>query len=554
MAKIGIFLILWAAAGIAQDQPPTDGPAPGSIAGRVTDAGTGSPMPEVDVYANRGARDELHAVTDAQGRYAIRGLEAGQYRVSAMAPSPVGHGFGASASRQVSLAAGQELAAIDFHLVAFASVTGRVVDQNNEPVPGLTVFLVAREYSGGVLRAVFARSSLTDDRGDYRLERIPAGRGYFILAQRFPRDLDAISNAPLDPKLRRPAVVPTYYPNGANMDNGQALVLAPGEHREGVDIHLVRSPSLCVEAVLEGASGPSDLHFNIAETQPASGASGDGAFYMRMPHGVSGRDGKVRICDLHPGQYELSATEYGAEPQSPASMFGAVVLNIADQDLRGVRLVTRPRLVLPGEVVWDGAAPVNPPAAEVNIRVQPITRTGDAALFAGVNVPLPGEFSLPGVLMDEYLVRITRVPTGMYIKDVTYGGHSIWNLTLRPGTATADPSLRVVVARDGGTLTARVTDKDGNPVGDTTVVAMPAAADSEAILAATMLTGKTDQFGAYTSSTLAPGKYYVLAPMTAVDKSPESIARLWRARTAAYEVEVPPNGTGAAMLVPKAIE
>src|SRR5580698_7774916 len=125
--KLWIFAILPLAA-IAQDPPP--GPTQGSIAGTVADSGTNAPMAEVDVYVNRGSQKELHAVTDAQGHYSIRGIEAGQYRVSANAPSPIGRGFGANATRQVSLAAGQELASIDFHLVSYASVSGKVVDQN----------------------------------------------------------------------------------------------------------------------------------------------------------------------------------------------------------------------------------------------------------------------------------------------------------------------------------------------------------------------------------------------------------------------------------------
>src|ERR1700722_15619037 len=119
--KLWILAVLPLAA-IAQDPPP--GPTQGSIAGTVADSGTNAPMAEVDVYVNRGSQKELHAVTDAQGHYAIRGVDAGQYSVSATGPSPVGRGFGANATGQVSLGAGQELASIDFHLVSYASLSG----------------------------------------------------------------------------------------------------------------------------------------------------------------------------------------------------------------------------------------------------------------------------------------------------------------------------------------------------------------------------------------------------------------------------------------------
>lgn len=551
--------LLWtlaiAAAALAQDHPPENAPPPGSISGTVTDAGTGAPMGEVEVSLNRSSRGSMSVKTDAQGHYSIRGVDPGNYRVTAQAPAPTGRGFGAYATRQIVLRAAQDLGNIDFHLASYASVTGKVVDQNREPVTGITVFLVAREYSSGVLRSFFVSGGSTDDRGQYIVQRATPGRAYYLVAMRLDRNLEAISNAPLDPKLRRPAVIPTFYPNGAKMADGQAIVLGPGEHREGADIQLVRTPSYCVEAVLEGASGPSDLRFEIREGQPTSGQSGDGGFFIAEPGGNAGADGKVRICNLHPGQYELSATEFGSEPRSPASLFGSMALNIVDEDLKGLRLVAHPRIAIPGEVVWDGPAPVDPPSVKLNISVQPITHSGEAATFNGADAQLPGDFTMPGLLVDDYSMRINRVPTGMYVKDIVYGGHSVLNQVMRPGSATTnDPKMRVVIARDGGTVAARVADKDGNPSGDTPVVVIPASADSEAMLAATMINGRTDQYGAYTSSTVPPGKYYVLAPEAVVDKSPECVDRLWRARTSAAEVEVPPNGSGAATLTPKRIE
>jgi hypothetical protein len=44
---------------------------------------------------------------------------------------------------------------VDIHLVIYGRVRGKVVDQNKEPVPGVRVILVAREYFFGALRAVF---------------------------------------------------------------------------------------------------------------------------------------------------------------------------------------------------------------------------------------------------------------------------------------------------------------------------------------------------------------------------------------------------------------
>ncbi|HTW82486.1 MAG TPA: carboxypeptidase regulatory-like domain-containing protein [Candidatus Sulfotelmatobacter sp.] len=50
------------------------------VAGHVTDQTTGQPLPHVKVTAV-GAKT-LHAVTDADGAYTLRGVPAGHYRVT----------------------------------------------------------------------------------------------------------------------------------------------------------------------------------------------------------------------------------------------------------------------------------------------------------------------------------------------------------------------------------------------------------------------------------------------------------------------------------------
>jgi hypothetical protein len=112
----------------------------------------------------------------------------------------------------------------------------------------------------------------------------------------------------------------------------------------------------------------------------------------------------------------------------------------------------------------------------------------------------------------------------------------------------------VIVGHDGGTLSTQVADKDGNPIGDAHLVVIPANAASEAMVSQTMILGETNQDGLYSTPSLAPGKYYVLALNAPVDDSPECIGRLWRARTKAKEVEIGPNATAQAALTPISID
>jgi len=172
--------------------------------------------------------------------------------------------------------------------------------------------------------------------------------------------------------------------------------------------------------------------------------------------------------------------------------------------------------------------------------------------------PIPGPFRFfpEPIFQDDYIVDVGGLPNGVYWKDVTYGGRSIRNAFFNPGTGANPPVIRFVLARDGGHVSAAVSDSQGKPVSDADVALLPASADSEAALASMMTWGRTDSNGEWTSETIAPGKYSVIAGFFPTDRSPESIGKLWRARTKAEaeQLEVGPGATVRVSLRPAEVE
>jgi hypothetical protein len=513
-----IFKYLLALILIAAQEPST-APKLGSIGGVVLDAGTGAPIEGVSVTTGGGSK-QISAKTDAQGRYALKELPPGQYRVAVS-------GRGAPASKVVTLASGQEINSIDFRLQAIGTISGRVLDDNKEPVPGIGVWLVQRQYLLGELRSRLAGLAITNDRGEYRLTNITPGRAYLVLAEK-RATLSPVSGVPADPKLRKPAVAPTYYPDSASIEGAQALVLLSGESREGVDIRMARSSSYCVEGVLDAGG---NVTFFISGQYPSSGAGGNVAAWPA--NGKAGPDGKIRICDLSPGQYQLTAMQ--GFPQS-VTLFGATSVTITDEDVRNVRLVAQSGLQVSGRVAWGGTPPDKAIESQIGVLFDPLNRptVGDQAI---VRSSVPGEFSVP-LLQDEYAVVVLGLPRNLYLKDITYAGRSVLLEPLRPGSAVGNAELRVVLAPDGGSVSVNVRDKDNQPVPYTNVFVMPADARSEAVLASILVSGPADQNGRYESPALPPGKYFVLASGTALDTSPETIGRLWRSRLKAKEVDI----------------
>ncbi len=555
MRRCLITLLLACASAMAQTADP---PKTGTISGVVTDAATGAPVVGLRVFIL--ARGQPPSTTtDAQGRYTLSDVRPGRRRV--MTDSSEGGPPLADGRRLVNLRAGQDLSSIDFRLQPKQSVSGRVGDDNDEPLPGVEVVLLGREYFLSEVRYFHRSTARTNDQGEYRIVRhmvrqVAPGAGWLILARQVNRKMNPVSDAPENPKLRRPAMIPTYYPGTQSPEGGTLLMLRPGEQREGVDIRMLRSPSYCLEAHIEIQSQPGELSFWIHQPEPSFGFGATGGSAGVPSGGEVGPDGKIRLCGLHRGDYRL--TVFSGDLNAPDS-FGTTVVSITDRNVKGITVVPQPRLPLSGQVVWAGEPPDEPVDSEVSIDVWPVHRVVGG--FNRGRSSVPGEFTVQDPqrmdpLMDEYSVRVRlRQGGSLYLKDVTYAGTSILHKPFYLGSAMAGAELRVIVDHDGGVLETRVVDGDVEPVAGTNVVVIPKEAKTLHALAATRITGETDQNGEYTSPGLAPGSYYVLATRAALtDLSPETISALFNARLKAEEVEIVPNETVQLTLEPTVLE
>jgi Carboxypeptidase regulatory-like domain len=523
-----------------------------SVSGVVRDAVTGQPLAKYNVstYVNATwgnntlytspTTKQVNSVSDEQGHYKLSDLPAGTYRIQAASAES----FGVSMTKVVNVS-GQDIEGIDFRFKVEGSITGRIVDEYKEPVPGMTVYLISPEYYGGELGYFIKNQTRTDDRGQYKLARVLPEHTYVVMAEQRPQRMPPHSTVPLDPKLRRRVAMRTFYPNATSKESAALVNVRPGERREGVDIEVKRSLNYCLDAQLFGPMGAGEFNFRVEGAQPSAGMSSNGGMSGGAPQGSTGPDGKLRVCDLAPGIYRLGATE--KTPNLNQNSFRTTALvTIVDQDVQ-LKLGLTSGPVLTGEVMWDGEPPAEPVKGRANIVLTPLLRPGELGERPGDRSEIPGTFSLKDMTTGEYAVRVMMNIPGLYVKDIRYAGHSIMYQPLRAGD-TAGTGMQVAIARDGATISARVTNKDGAPVPDVSVLIIPSDVSSPAILQAAMATGQTDQTGVYISHLLAPGKYYVVATESLINSTPECIDRIWRDRTMYKETTVAPNGTAQVSL------
>lgn len=493
-------LVVLCCAAMAQT-PPT-----GSIAGEVRDP-TGKPLADISLVLVGSPDGRQTSKTGAQGEFSFTGLPSGRYQLTAQGISEV------LASKSIFLDARQ-----DFKLVMpvspSGSISGRLLDDKGEPVTsGFVVALRAVVYEAGVKTYHLQTITKPDAQGKYSIHDVKPGRSYRVLATRDRSGALPGPTPPAEPGSRRPELTSAWFPAAASPEEAESLVIFPGELRDNVDIRLARRVPRCFEAIVEGPAGTATLIYQI-----------EGEHDIPLGSGTIPQDGLLRVCLPERGGMRIRVRK--------GALSHWALVPAGDGDVANLRLHLQSAATLSGVVELEGDTAA--PAPEAKISVEVAQGTGP------VQVTIPGTFSLP-VTGDEPVLdySFSQASKGYYVKRVACGNAP---LLARRLPSSCSPELRITVARDGGTLSVQVLDADGKSVPDVWVVATPAAVASEGEMSTRMWGGPVDALGTFASS-IPPGKYLVIATTTWLDLNTETVARFWRARSKATEVEIGPNAS-----------
>ncbi len=543
----------------------------GIIKGSVLDADTGEPLADVVVHADTtkvtflqgkftlapGESSDGFFTTGEDGRFVLRSVPAGMRTVTAVNPKGIFNQV--QLRRQV--AEGQTVEDCHLRVSNPAIVSGRVLDEKGEPMPGVQVHVVTTEYHAGAARHYLRPGGFTDENGEYRMDSIRAGRPLRLMAYWVPANYNALSTskAPAEPKLRRPAYSRVFYPDTATLEGATELTLRSGEERQGVDFIMRREPSRCIEGKFIAPSDVKAIRLMLGHAEPDYGGTRRGGSFGMSWGGSLEGDFRFRICQLAAGTYRLRAYNQAEGRSAGLSAYTSQLITVADRDVTGLEVPLVAPHKLSVALEWAGAPPENPPADPIPISLEPLNR----AFFMGEQrsgrTPIPGEAEMAAVLADDYTVTV-RLPTNdprtlrsmqsaaasqhaLYVKEIRYGDDSVQFLPMRVGGQPADAKLRILIGSDAGTVAARIADAKGKPAGDSYVYLLPTEITEKDLLADLLLIGQADQYGMYTwQRNVPPGTYRAVATRKEFDYSPGAVNALWQARTSAPEFRVAPNG------------
>ena len=427
-------------------------PAGVQIDGIVVDTITGAPVRRavVQLRLSGGGQAILPsvenadyaAVTGPDGAFHFDQLPPGVYSLSY---SRSGYLQPRSSSgyspRTVRASAGQALKGLRYGLIPQAIVSGRVVDDEGDPVEGVQVSLLAFRYSAGVRRLDrLNEAGATNDRGEYRIAHVPAGK-YILQASldRLPPG-SAVLAAPRTPGAPLVSFASTFYPGAGDPGQAMRVELHAGQELPGIDIQLQRTTVVRVSGRVIGPDGAPVPRASLMLISAQS--------HMPTGFGAPADDaGGFTLNNVRSGSYILSAVSGKTSISVP--------LEVGSTDIAGFTAQASPTLSVHGSVALEDAAR-NFNLTSVNVQLR-FADSGTPA--AAVRAEADGSFNLANLPPGRYVASVFCGTPGAYVQSISAGGEELLGHDF--DLSAASSGLRIALRTDSATLNGTVESPDG---------------------------------------------------------------------------------------------
>ncbi len=473
-------------------------PPKASIEGRVVQAENGQPLKKVWIVLRKmqgKGGTPYGAVTDAEGRFAIREIEAGRYSMSATRNGYVPQQYGQKSpgpgqmGSVLTFNAGQEMKDILFRMVRGGTISGRVVDEDGEPLARVQVQALRYVWIEGERKFAPMNNASTNDLGEFRIFGLPPQQ-YLISA--------TLRNGYFDFGMVGPGVpspdesyAPVYYP-GTN-DPAHAILMAVKSGEElHADMTLLPVKTFRVRGkAMDAATGQPASHGAVM-LWPRN-------FQMMQPQQSRiDNDGKFELRGISSGSYVLHSFVGGADGSPSASQ----EIDVSDSDLDGIVLTLTPGKEMDGTLRVKGGSGVK--AADLSVYLQPLHSVGYNN--SSSRVKADGSFTLKNITDQEYLLRVSPITGDSYLQSARVGERDILTMGLNGGIKG---TITVEVANDGGKMDGQVMNHDQQPAVGATVVLLPETPNRFLPERYKLVT--TDQYGRFQIRGIRPERYKLYA-------------------------------------------
>ncbi len=474
------------------------------ISGRVLST-EGKPLSRVVVIAQRrGGSAMFQARTDRSGRYTLE-VEPGTYIIRAEKGGYVTSSYsvegGASEPTPVTVEAGRSVT-IDLRLARGGVITGRVLDEDGEPLVGAIVMAERKreDLQAAAVGSAFGSTGMTDDRGIYRIYGLPSGR-YYVSARVVERQAVRIS---MGAALMPQEGTATYYPGVSSRQQAAEVEVVEGAETTGIDFKIVaESGRALISGVVRkqesGEPAPGVLVFAYSVDSPSINA-----------RATSDEQGRYELKGLTPGTYRVQVSPFTPIYEDYAQPLPQEV-TVENEPIE-VNFELERAAEISGRILTeDGRVPENVVRLVPSLWMKGTERR--IGVMTTPRVDPQGNFTLKRVPGGTFLLNVSLADSPYFLRAVLHENQEVTNegITVRPGERVTD--VVIILSDAGATVRGRVLAGEAEiPLPNAVVQLIPVdfakrfaekrSFDGRAVI--------SDQQGGYELKGIPPGKYYLL--------------------------------------------
>jgi Carboxypeptidase regulatory-like domain len=498
----------------AQQQPAAPASADANdqfatIAGTVVSANTGEPLRKAHVVLSQKGtsgddsnKQPQSATTDAVGHFSIEKIPAGGYDLVVSRANYIDAQYGQDQIDKpgaiLSLAPGQKMTDLLFRLHRTGIITGRVVDEDGDPIRGARVVALFHTRAHGKSEILPNRSGGTNDLGEYRI--VDLAPGQYSIQARPPR-----SRSVGEPSDQANNYLPTFYSGATDIARASTLEVKSGDEISGIDFVLALQPT--------GRTYKVRGHFVNSVGNDSEGraivmlfsrGNKNSPFISDQKQATPNKEtGDFEIKDVLPGEYAATVLLFAGARQRTTSQN----VDVIAADVDGISLVLTRGLDIPIRVTLEGKSAGA--VADVQVTLMPGEENSPFNTGRTATAQPDGSFVLKEVDDGSYSLLVRSKCQECYLKSANANGVDLLDQGVQIISGAGPASIAIVYSSNTGTVTGAVTNKDDLPAPGAMVVLVPDAGSHQK--PEQYKTSPTDQYGHFEVRGVPPGHYRAFA-------------------------------------------